>query len=474
MPESNIPSPSDEQHTGRPPAPHSEEARMLSDLERLYQPLRASNARSLERIQARLAQQRRQRAGMAQPPSPPLVFPSSPRQENIMQPIFTRFSHGGALRRAFGTLAAVLVLALLVGGMVTVFTLARSAKNPPTASGSIGTGATATIVATPTPGAAPQGLGATVYTSPASSDDFYTFAWSPDSKRLAASTQSQVQIWDATTGAHAVTYTPKGLGGSVLALAWSPNGQALAVGAVSSSDGLEIINPVNLHVIRTFTPAQASSQGLAPAVPLSGGSGISAAAWSPDGKLIAAAFFGSYGNKVVIWNAATGAQVTSFTRHTDEISSLAWSADGAYVASTSYDQTVQVWNAQTGQVIFNHPASQVGAVAWAPKALRLVFASDDTTFQVWDIATKTQITSYQAQVNAALAWSPDGTAIAVASNTDVILWDAATGAHLYTYTETGSYVRSLAWSPDGKYIVSGGNNEAGGNLAKVWIAAPLK
>lgn len=397
-----------------------------------------------------------------------------------MQPMFNRFSQGGTWRRAFGTLAAVIVLALLVGSMIAVFTLARSGKNPSASSPSVtgaGSTSTNTVQPTPTPGQAPHGLGAIVYTSPASYDSFYAFAWSPDSKRIAASTESKVQIWDATTGKHAVTYTPKGAGGSVLALAWSPDGTMLAVGAVSSSDGLEIINPNNLKVIRTLNPTQAFGPGLAPALPHSGGSGVSAAAWSPDGKLIAAAFFGTaYGNKVVIWDAATGALVTSFTKHTNQISSLAWSADGTYVASTSYDATVQVWEAHTGNVIFahTHNATAGGAVAWSPKGLQLAFTSDDSTTQVWDMTTQKQISSYQAPANASIAWSPDGKAIAIASNTDVIIWNAATGGHIFTFTQTGSYVRSLAWSPDGKYIVSGGNNESGGNYANVWIAAPLK
>ena len=102
-----------------------------------------------------------------------------------------------------------------------------------------------------------------------------------------------------------------------------------------------------------------------------------------------------------------------------------------------------------------------------------MFASDANTFQVWDVPTQKLMTSYLAPVNGALGWSPDGKAIAVASGTDVMLWNAVTGKLIYTYTKTGNNVRSLAWSPDGTYIVSGGNNEAGNNYARVWVAAPL-
>jgi WD40 repeat protein len=210
-------------------------------------------------------------------------------------------------------------------------------------------------------------------------------------------------------------------------------------------------------------------------VAFSGGAGVAATAWSPNGKLMATAFFSpSNGpSNVVIWNPATGAVVSSLSGLTGMASSVAWSADGAYVAATGYGSTIQVWNVSTRKVIFTQSAPQGGSVAWSPNGLQLVFASDANTFQVWDVPTQKQITSYSAPVNGALGWSPDGKAIAVASGNDVILWDAATGKLLYTYTQTGNAVRALAWSPNSAYIVSGGSNESGNNVAKVWTAAPL-
>jgi WD40 repeat protein len=488
MSEAPIPSPSEDEQTRRPPGDPSEEAQMLGDLQRLYQPLVDRNTRSLERVRTRLAQQEAHISNRTRA----LQFPHASNrrgyiQEKFMQPILPRFSEGGAWRRGIGTLAAVVLLVVLVGSLIAVFAVVHSGKNGPSTAGS---GITTTTPPHPTPTSTstsptdtvtvPQGMGTTVYTSPVSYDDFYAFAWSPDGKRIAASTQSQVQIWDATTGKHPLTYTPNGQGGSVLALSWSPDGKELAVGAISS-DGVEIINPDTGALIRTFNPGLAygpSGRGNSPALSaagaFSGGAGVTATAWSPDGKLMASAFLGAtYGYKIVVWNPATGAQVSTFTGHTGEILSLAWSADGTYIASSSYDKTVQVWNARTRQVIFFRNVLQAGALAWSPSGLRLVFTSAGNTFLVWDIPTNTLITSYQAQANFSLAWSPDGKAIAVASNSDVIIWNAATGAHIYTYTQTGNQVRSLAWSPDGKYIVSGGNNEGGGNYAKVWVAGPL-
>ena len=278
---------------------------------------------------------------------------------------------GGAWRRGITTLVAVAVLAVLVGSMIAVFTLVRSG-----APGSSTTGSGPNGKPTPSATAPSLALGTTVYTSPVSGDDFYAFAWSPDGKRVASSTMSQVQIWDATTGKHPLTYTPKGQGGSVLTLSWSPDGTRLAVGAVSS-DGLEIIDPTTGKLIRVFNQSVASQEqgpGLSAAVAFSGGAGVGATAWSPNGKLMATSFFnlskGSGGaSNVVIWNPATGALVSTLSGQTDVISSLAWSADGAYVAATGYhvgatgeSGIAQVWNLSTRKVVFTKTRSQEAAL----------------------------------------------------------------------------------------------------------------
>lgn len=377
-------------------------------------------------------------------------------------------------------LAAILIVTVLVGSLILVL---NNIRHPGTNTAS-GPQPTSIVTPSPTPTPSPISTGTpsaanaghVVYTSSVSFDDFYAFAWSPDSKRIASSTNSQVTIWDATTGKHSRTFTPSGNGASVLTLAWSPNGKYLAVG----SGQLQIIDSTTGNVIRTFPASVAlggngSGSPLSAHLPLSGGNMIYSAAWSPDGNLIAASLNGNaYGNSIVVWNVSNGQIIYTFRGQTSESGpgSVSWSPDGKYIVSGSYAGNVQVWNAHTGQVIFNHQNCGPDA-AWSPIGMEVAFHCANNTMQVWDVTTNTMVSSRKDSTNSGgtVIWSPDGQKLANTSDTKIVIWSAVSGKTIYTFAQPGgSYARSLAWSPDGKYIVSGSGGETGNNFAVVWTA----
>jgi WD40 repeat protein len=65
-------------------------------------------------------------------------------------------------------------------------------------------------------------------------------------------------------------------------------------------------------------------------------------AWSPDGKYIAS---GGFDQTVHIWNAQTGNTVLVYPMQDDTVVTLAWSQDGIHIASAGMTQIVQVWEA---------------------------------------------------------------------------------------------------------------------------------
>jgi serine/threonine protein kinase/Tol biopolymer transport system component len=150
--------------------------------------------------------------------------------------------------------------------------------------------------------------------------------------------------------------------------------------------------------------------------------------------------------------------------HTSRVTALAWSPDSKRVASTSFDKTVRIWDAATGNVLFTYRghAAHVNALAWSPDGRRIASASDDYTVQVWDVANGTLLFTYRGHVAqvTTLAWSPDGLHLASGSSDKTVqIWNTTSGRGIYTFDAHTDRVNMLAWSPDGRRIASGSTDK---------------
>ena len=178
--------------------------------------------------------------------------------------------------------------------------------------------------------------------------------------------------------------------------------------------------------------------------------------WSPDGKRLASA---SYDKTVIVWDAQTGEKVRSLEGHSDWVNKVSWSPDGKRLASASEDKTVIVWDAQTGEKIrsLTGHSAPVESVSWSPDGKRLASGSGDKTMIVWDAQTGEQIRSLKGHSHwiDTVSWSPDGKRLASASRDDtVIVWDAESGAKIHTLEGHSNCVESVSWSPDAKRLAS--------------------
>jgi WD40 repeat protein len=64
-------------------------------------------------------------------------------------------------------------------------------------------------------------------------------------------------------------------------------------------------------------------------------------AFSPDGKRIVS---GSFDNTLKVWDAETGQETLTLEGHSGSVTSVSFSPDGKRIVSGSTDDTVKIWN----------------------------------------------------------------------------------------------------------------------------------
>ena len=82
-------------------------------------------------------------------------------------------------------------------------------------------------------------------------------------------------------------------------------------------------------------------------------------------------------------DARTGKGMLTYCKHTDEVVTVKWSADGHYLASSGFDCIVHVWDAVLGQTVtlYQGHTHIVREVAWSPNQYYLTSAGYDKTVQ---------------------------------------------------------------------------------------------
>jgi predicted NACHT family NTPase len=102
-------------------------------------------------------------------------------------------------------------------------------------------------------------------------------------------------------------------------------------------------------------------------------------AFSPDGALLATA---SDDGTVGMWDLATDTMLTSLRGHTDWIFDLAFSPDGALLATASNDGAIRVWGVEDGVARATLVQfSEAGYAAWSAAGYKL--DGDDVEQDLW-------------------------------------------------------------------------------------------
>eukprot|EP01039_Chlorochromonas_danica_P001266 gene1266-1382_t len=106
-------------------------------------------------------------------------------------------------------------------------------------------------------------------------------------------------------------------------------------------------------------------------------------AFSPDGRYVASA---SFDKKVKLWCGKTGRFLSTCTGHVGAVYQVTWSADSNYLASASKDSTVKVWAVKDSKkALHTLPGheDEVYTLDWSPNGSQLASGSKDRTIKIW-------------------------------------------------------------------------------------------
>jgi WD40 repeat protein len=210
--------------------------------------------------------------------------------------------------------------------------------------------------------------------------------------------------------------------------------------------------------------------------------GVRALSLSADGSRLAAA---TSDRRLWVWDTSSGTVVALLKGHTDEVTDCVLSADGRWLLSASLDETLKLWGVDAGETIhtlartWSHdargwvvPTNEQGhwggvlGCAMSADGHLAVSASADQSLIVWDLDSglaQAVLTGHTAAVQAC-AMSPDGRTVAsVGGDRTLRVWDWASREHraVTAHRRAGT---CCAFSADGRHLVTG----AADGTVRVW------
>jgi len=265
-----------------------------------------------------------------------------------------------------------------------------------------------------------------------------TLAWSPDSTQIASGgSDNTVRVWDAATGDELYVC---GHSGWITALAWAPDGKTIASGGQDGSVRLwEAATGRELNKLEGHK------------------TGVHALAWSPDSERLIS---GSFDQTLRIWDAESGKQRHLLERDLNdqplgENRAAAWSPDGKTIAAGG--SGMWLWNAESGKILQKYSGGGFRNVTFSPDGKTLASGFTDGTARTWETDSGKILQTLVGPGGSvdAVTWAPDGKSLASSMANywtidQIRLWDAESGRLMALLTSLAD-PQGLALSSSGHF-----------------------
>lgn len=277
-------------------------------------------------------------------------------------------------------------------------------------------------------------------------------SFSPDGTRVAAAWENNdvVRVLDLTTGERVTI--PALTAGLFDSISFSPDGQQLAIGGLT---GVTVVDVTSGDQVLEYEPSTNPLYGE-----------VTAVAWSPDGRWIASA---TRELTPRITDAETGERHFTLIGHEGEVGRFDWSPDGSRLATGARDGTARVWEiTDSGVVELMTLAARegaIGGVAFSPDGEQLLTGNVRVTAAtIWDvgIAGGAEWANLpMSEHTAGMAkFTPDGDAVVVTGDgVPAVVWGLATGERRRSLGTDENPAWEIEISPDGDLVATIGKDE---------------
>jgi WD40 repeat protein len=265
-------------------------------------------------------------------------------------------------------------------------------------------------------------------------------AFSRNGRRIATTTRNgSLRIWDGRTGKLLRFIPPKKYGGEVQEPLYAPSFDPSGHYVVAARWSDARVWDARTGQLYKVLGGHAGLDGI-------GSQAVNSATLSADGRFLATS---SPDGTVRLWqtnwdDATLVWPLSVLEGHTGDVSDAGFSRDGTSVVSVGDDGTARVWDSTTGDTVavLRKPGGTIFSAAFAPDGNRIVTATDDGA-RVWALSGFRPIRQLRGSI---IAFSPNGRVMTTRENGSVDMWDVASGGHVAVVPAGAAGAHENPWS----------------------------